>query len=788
MQVLRAHPSRREALAFLQRYDNDDRGRVNATSTTIRATTSTTTTTTSKSIPVALVKLCVPMTRDGDDYGDHPTSHSNTYGVVAQSLQHLVRLGVRPILVLDHRHDDDKSWSSLLWSSPSPSPPPPPPSPPSPPSPSSWWTDPRAQRGMRARGRSELARCVDQLAASGLMARPMDLLVVDGPRITCTDPHLLRLGLGLLDRDRDHPLNHDHHPHGPTSGRNTTSTTTWTRTRTTTTIPVLLSQAYDASTTTFVPITGNDAFLAVVRVLAAAEQEEEHQLQQQKLASSSSSSSSSHKEEETEKEESSTSTGHHSHDHQHQPLRLSLRKLAFLRPEGGFVGADRQPLRFINMADEYQRIVRSDHGYGDDDGDGYDAGDHRRVLQLRRHQQRADLSALNDALAVSSPMVSAIVTKPECAYQLVHHLITDKPPSSAPFASSHHAAAVRAPTPPLLRAPPRSPLAPPPALRSPLRSPPPAALKTLRRRGESCHATILRQGIPIRWHYNLDRVGTKRLNALMEASFGKSMDDRYWDRLLNRSDCGGGGDGGGGGSKLDPLANPGPPRKELPLAAIVIAGDYQGAAVLTRDVPNTTAATATTTTSAAEATLSSGQLDVVYLDKFAVSPQSQGMGVADILWTEMRDKYDMVWRSRVENGVNKWYACGSLFVGDWWFYFAHHARIPCTPLPLPLPTPPLPHTPPHLTKPYIIGTLNARMATCGWDGGFCSGRVPRASSMWRPTGSAWNPYRQRSSRPFGDACRSSCAWDGTGLCICMRVCVCVSAPSFRGCWCHPCVP
>ncbi len=65
------------------------------------------------------------------------------------------------------------------------------------------------------------------------------------------------------------------------------------------------------------------------------------------------------------------------------------------------------------------------------------------------------------------------------------------------------------------------------------------------------------------------------------------------------------------------------------------------------------------------------------MDKFAVSPDSQGIGVADILWKRMKHDYpNMLWRSRAENPVNNWYferSSGSIFVPtehqDWRLFY-----------------------------------------------------------------------------------------------------------------------
>ncbi|KAF3767362.1 N-acetylglutamate synthase [Cryphonectria parasitica EP155] len=90
-------------------------------------------------------------------------------------------------------------------------------------------------------------------------------------------------------------------------------------------------------------------------------------------------------------------------------------------------------------------------------------------------------------------------------------------------------------------------------------------------------------------------------------------------------------------------------RVEKSLAGIIIAGEYEGGAILTWERPF----------GMDEQTLyESGRL-VPYLDKFAVLKKSQGAGgVADIVFNAMvRDCFPegVCWRSRKNNPVNKWY-------------------------------------------------------------------------------------------------------------------------------------
>ncbi|KAF4125325.1 amino-acid N-acetyltransferase [Geosmithia morbida] len=85
------------------------------------------------------------------------------------------------------------------------------------------------------------------------------------------------------------------------------------------------------------------------------------------------------------------------------------------------------------------------------------------------------------------------------------------------------------------------------------------------------------------------------------------------------------------------------------LAGIIVAGEYEGGAILTWECPDGLDR---------ETAYKQGRL-VPYLDKFAVLKSRQGAGgVADIVFTAMvNDCFPegVCWRSRKDNPVNKWY-------------------------------------------------------------------------------------------------------------------------------------
>jgi amino-acid N-acetyltransferase len=132
----------------------------------------------------------------------------------------------------------------------------------------------------------------------------------------------------------------------------------------------------------------------------------------------------------------------------------------------------------------------------------------------------------------------------------------------------------------------------------------------------------------------MDQVDKEKLTALLERSFRRKLDtEAFYTRL------------------------------EKDLDFVIVIGDYAGAAITTiegRDAPTST------------------HLPICYLDKFAVDPSHQGDGTVDFLWVSLRDETyglgtpdasnpsegslrgigksrELVWRSRGNNPVNKWY-------------------------------------------------------------------------------------------------------------------------------------
>ena len=160
--------------------------------------------------------------------------------------------------------------------------------------------------------------------------------------------------------------------------------------------------------------------------------------------------------------------------------------------------------------------------------------------------------------------------------------------------------------------------------------------------------TLLRRGLPIQVVRSLDDVDKAKMTTLLEQSFKRKLNqDAFYSRL----------------SKV--------------LDFVIIAGDYAGAAIVTEE-PSAT-----------------GQGTISYLDKFAVLPSHQGDGTVDFLWVALHDESyglghpfsanpnggkggvgegrDLVWRSRSDNPVNKWYferSSGHLRMGNWVLFWS----------------------------------------------------------------------------------------------------------------------
>lgn len=154
------------------------------------------------------------------------------------------------------------------------------------------------------------------------------------------------------------------------------------------------------------------------------------------------------------------------------------------------------------------------------------------------------------------------------------------------------------------------------------------------------HSTFVKRGMPLtmlphprvkawtvdngdepRLRLDDPRIDLGRLVYLIEDSFDRKLDvQNYMDRINNR------------------------------IAGLIIAGEYEGGAILTWEMPPGVVD---------DGSEASRSRMVPYLDKFAVLKRSQGAGgVADMVFNAMvRSCFPngVCWRSRRNNPVNKWY-------------------------------------------------------------------------------------------------------------------------------------
>ncbi|KDQ18382.1 hypothetical protein BOTBODRAFT_154302 [Botryobasidium botryosum FD-172 SS1] len=169
--------------------------------------------------------------------------------------------------------------------------------------------------------------------------------------------------------------------------------------------------------------------------------------------------------------------------------------------------------------------------------------------------------------------------------------------------------------------------------------------------------TLIRHGLPFRVIRDASEIDQDRMTALLEQSFGQKLEaDAFYDRL-NRS-----------------------------LDFAIVAGDYTGAAIVTKEQLRDSSHSPNQPPDGSPSTPF-----ITYLDKFAVLPSHQGDGTVDFLWGALQDESyglglasalnpnvggkhgrgvgrDLVWRSRANNPVNKWYyerSSGHLRLGQW---------------------------------------------------------------------------------------------------------------------------
>ncbi|UNI22080.1 Amino-acid N-acetyltransferase [Purpureocillium takamizusanense] len=313
--------------------------------------------------------------------------------------------------------------------------------------------------------------------------------------------------------------------------------------------------------------------------------------------------------------------------HASRPSRTaSVERVILLDPLGGIpmVGKSSVAHRFINLEQEYTTLMEQlNDAHGSSTGPGEQA-------MSRKLSHAENLVLAKDALSLLPSSSSALITTPLAAANikqqpdpsslqlddmvatrnrrnpLLHNLLTDRPAFS--------------PSLPLQR----------------IKDESHGGLQTV----DASAATLVKRGMPVtilpeprsgpwrppepgspRLRLTDTSVDLPRLVHLIEDSFGRKLDVQDYLRRVNEN-----------------------------LAGIIIAGEYEGGAILTWERPEGLDE---------QQAFEQGRF-VPYLDKFAVLKSRQGSaGVADIVFNAMvQDCFPegVCWRSRKNNPVNKWYS------------------------------------------------------------------------------------------------------------------------------------
>jgi acetylglutamate kinase len=121
--------------------------------------------------------------------------------------------------------------------------------------------------------------------------------------------------------------------------------------------------------------------------------------------------------------------------------------------------------------------------------------------------------------------------------------------------------------------------------------------------------TLVRLGERIRAYQTFEAVDLVRARGLLEASFGRRLDHDYFT-------------------------------SKVPYR-IYLADSYRAIAVLTRE----------------RVEANGVEIEIPYLDKFAVTQEAQGEGIGGSIWHRMSHEHpELFWRSRATNPINSWYA------------------------------------------------------------------------------------------------------------------------------------
>lgn len=319
-----------------------------------------------------------------------------------------------------------------------------------------------------------------------------------------------------------------------------------------------------------------------------------------------------------------------------RPCKIAtVERIIVLDPLGGTPAPGRAGAshRFINLEQEYSSLLRKLLGR-----EGLETVDEASVDASALTHAR-NLNLAKQALAFLPPSSSALITSPLAAASTTH-IATEAP--KAESSTSHRA---KFGFNGMVTTRKKNPLLHNLLTDKPVHS---SSLPHQRVSGQAdgtqnakvaTTATLVKRGMPLTIYPNPRKtpwtppgpqdsrlrltdqcIDLPRLVYLIENSFGRKLDVQDYLRRVNEN-----------------------------LAGVIIAGEYEGGAILTWEQPH------------GPMREGDGARDrlVPYLDKFAVLRSSQGSGgVADIVFNAMVGEcfpMGVCWRSRKDNPVNKWY-------------------------------------------------------------------------------------------------------------------------------------
>lgn len=322
-----------------------------------------------------------------------------------------------------------------------------------------------------------------------------------------------------------------------------------------------------------------------------------------------------------------------------EPSLLSVDKIIYIDPLGGIPSTDRPNNSahvFLNMQQEYE-AVREELMTGSVGSRGlpeWEKGVHLRTLATLR--KALALLPSNSSAMITTPEAAATSTRSPGTVKNGGSIATDptKTTNSEPLSLLTAAQSQLGLTN-------KVPLDRNPLIHNLLTDKP--VFSSSLPVSTSCSpyttsTTLLKHGIPLFimsnpaypypgykvFKLNDGSVDLDRLVYLIEDSFGRKLDvEKYLKRVNDK------------------------------IAGLIVAGDYEGAAIVTWETDGLPG-------SGYGARGPEGWKKVLYLDKFAVLKKSQGTGgVADVVFKAMVmgvfPGEGIVWRSRKENVVNKWY-------------------------------------------------------------------------------------------------------------------------------------